>query len=128
MSSDSKFKLPPNLQEEFDAASRNGHVGQELLSETDSVRVWSIRLKPGERVGFHSHVLNYFWTAVTPGTSRSHVDGGPPKTTTYRAGETRHFAYGAGERMIHDLENIGDTDLVFVTVEFLRSANPPLPL
>jgi hypothetical protein len=30
--------------------------------------------------------------------------------------------------MIHDLENIGDTDMVFTTVEFLDSANAPLDL
>jgi hypothetical protein len=30
--------------------------------------------------------------------------------------------------MMHDLENIGDTELAFTTVEFLDSANPPLTL
>ena len=30
--------------------------------------------------------------------------------------------------MTHSLENIGDTDLVFTTVEFKDSANAPLPL
>ena len=30
--------------------------------------------------------------------------------------------------MIHDLENIGSEDIVFTTVEFLDSANEPLPL
>ena len=30
--------------------------------------------------------------------------------------------------MIHDLENTGTNTLSFVTVEFLDSANPPLPL
>jgi hypothetical protein len=30
--------------------------------------------------------------------------------------------------MIHDLENIGEADIVFTTVEFLDSANDPLPL
>jgi len=31
------------------------------------------------------------------------------------------------EYMIHDLENIGDTVLAYTTVEFMDSANPPLP-
>jgi hypothetical protein len=128
MSADREFKLSAELQKEFDTAVQNGRVGQKLLSETDKVRVWSIRLKPGERVGFHSHVLDYFWTAVTPGVSRSRINGGAPTTTSYEPGQTRHFTYGKGERMIHDLENIGDTELVFVTVEFLQSANPPLGL
>jgi hypothetical protein len=30
--------------------------------------------------------------------------------------------------MVHDLENIGHTELVFTTVEFLDSANAPLEL
>jgi hypothetical protein len=30
--------------------------------------------------------------------------------------------------MTHDLENVGDSDLVFVTVEFVRSENAPLKL
>ena len=34
----------------------------------------------------------------------------------------------AGEYKIHDLENIGDTDLLFSTVEFKDSANAPLPI
>ena len=33
-----------------------------------------------------------------------------------------------GEYKVHDLENIGEKDLVFMTVEFLNSANKPLPL
>ena len=36
--------------------------------------------------------------------------------------------YGSGEFKVHDLENIGDTDLTFVTVEFLDSPNKPLPI
>jgi beta-alanine degradation protein BauB len=43
-------------------------------------------------------------------------------------GETRHESYGAGEFKVHDLENIGDQDMVFMTVEFKDSANAPLPL
>jgi beta-alanine degradation protein BauB len=29
---------------------------------------------------------------------------------------------------VHDLENIGDGELIFCTVEFLDSANKPLPI
>ena len=41
----------PALKAEFEQESRqhNGCVGTELLSETDKLRVWIIRLKPGER-------------------------------------------------------------------------------
>ena len=47
---------------------------------------------------------------------------------SYAPGETRHESYGAGEFKVHDLENIGDQDMVFMTVEFLDSANKPMAL
>ena len=62
--------LAPELQKEFAAHAGDGRVGNELLSETDRVRVWAIGLKPGERLGFHTHVLDYFWTSVTAGHGR----------------------------------------------------------
>jgi hypothetical protein len=36
--------------------------------------------------------------------------------------------YGAGEYLLHSVENIGDTELLFTTVEFKQSANAPLPV
>ena len=119
---------PSSIRDEFEANQLNGRVGTRLLSETHRVRVWEIRLAPGERIGFHRHVLDYFWTAVTPGRARSHTQDGSVVEATYAAGDTRHFAYGTGEYKIHDLENVGDTDLWFTTVEFLGSANEPLEI
>ena len=107
----------------------NGMVGQRLLSDTDTVRVWRIELAPGERVPFHTHVLNYFWTALSPGRSRSQFADGHVVETDYETGTTKHFTYGPGEYMVHDLQNIGHTTLAFTTVELkLGSANAPLPL
>jgi beta-alanine degradation protein BauB len=121
---------PAVLKQEFarEAERPNGCVGSELLSETDKLRVWTIRLKPGERIGFHRHVLDYFWTAVTGGRGRQHVHDGTTVEYTYAPGETRHETYGPGQFKVHDLENLGDKDMVFMTIEFLQSANKPLPL
>ncbi|MDB5365944.1 MAG: hypothetical protein JWM77_1871 [Rhodospirillales bacterium] len=120
--------LPPDLRAEFERNQFHACVGQTLVSETDRVRVWSLRLKPGERIGFHRHVLDYFWTALTDGRAVSHINGGLPTVAEYRAGDTKHLTYGPGEFMIHDLANIGDTELIFTTVEFVQSANKPLPV
>jgi beta-alanine degradation protein BauB len=120
--------LPLALQEEFVARAGNGQVGSRLVSETERVRVWHLSLKPGERIGFHTHVLDYFWTAVTAGQARSHYADGRTVEVSYLSGDTQHHRYGLGEFMIHDLENIGETELVFTTVEFLDSANAPLEL
>lgn len=113
---------------EFVTNAGSGRVGRQLVSETDRVRVWSLTLKPSERIGFHTHVLDYFWTAVTGGKARSHYGDGRVAETSYVPGDTRHYSFGRGEFMTHDLENIGDTELVFTTVEFKDSANAPLPV
>jgi hypothetical protein len=119
---------PAAVQADYAANHLNPRVGTRLLSADDRVRVWEIRLKPGERIGFHRHVLDYFWTAVTPGKALSHQGDGTTVEAAYVAGQTKHHVYGPGEYKVHDLENIGPTELIFTTVEFLDSANPPLPL
>ncbi len=119
---------PEDIKAEIFTNQRNGRVGHELLSETEDVRVWRIALAPGERVGFHCHMLNYFWVAINPGRSVSHYATGETKEADYEAGTTRHFEFDKGEFMLHDLTNIGDTELVFTTVEFKNSPNPPLPV
>lgn len=126
----SKEQWSAEIRTEFDREAKhpNPCVGQQLISENDKVRVWRIHLKPGERVGFHRHVLDYFWSATTSGRGRQHFNDGETREYTYYAGETRHETYRPGEYKVHDLENIGDSDLTFVTVEFLDSANKPMKL
>jgi beta-alanine degradation protein BauB len=120
--------LDATLTKEFVAHAGDGRVGNKLISETGRVRVWSLNLKPGERIGFHTHVLDYFWTSITGGRGRSHYNDGRTEEMIYKPGDIRQLVFRAGEFMIHDLENIGDTELVFTTVEFLDSPNAPLIL
>ncbi len=121
---------PAEIKAEFERENKhpNGCVGTELLSETDRVRVWIIRLKPGERVGFHRHVLDYFWTSVNGGRGRQHLMDGTTVEHTYQPGETRHETYAKGQCKVHDLTNLGDKEMIFNTIEFLDSANKPLPI
>ena len=120
--------IAPELQKEFAAHAGDGRVGNVLLSETERVRVWVVTLKPGDRLGFHTHVLDYFWTAVTGGKGRSHFNDGQVAEIDYQPGDLKQLTFKEGEFMVHDLENIGDTDLLFTTVEFLDSPNAPLQL
>lgn len=116
----------PALRKELAGAATNGRVGSTVVSESDRVRVWLLALQPGERLPFHTHVQDYFWTATSPGRARSRYADGRVVDMDYALGETRHFSFKPGESMTHDLENIGDTVLCFTTVEFFGSANPPL--
>lgn len=115
-----------DLAQEYAQAATNGRVGSTLVSETEQVRVWLIRLEPGERLAFHTHVLDYFWVATTEGRALSRRGEGQVAEMDYTVGMTRHISFGPGESMTHDLENTGDTVLCFTTVEDKRSANAPL--
>jgi hypothetical protein len=128
MQTSTDIALDESLKDELVRNEFNPCVGQILLSQSERARVWFIRLEPGERIGFHRHVLDYFWTALTAGTAQSRINGGPPKASQYFAGQTSHLTFKRGEFMLHDLENTGSTPLIFVTVEHLESANDPLPL
>src|SRR5215469_10429185 len=91
------------LQQEFEreAQSHNGCVGSEFVSESDRVRVCTIRLKPGQRFGFHRHVLDHFCAAVSGGGGRQHLMDGSTVEYSYQTGETWHEVYGAGEYKVH---------------------------
>ncbi|MEO0749102.1 MAG: hypothetical protein AAFZ10_12105 [Pseudomonadota bacterium] len=119
---------PLDLTQEFIDWAGNGEVGDSLVSDTDRVRVWHIHAKPGERLKVHTHVLDYFWTIHGPGKARNHQPDGSYFDVEYQTGDTTHFTLEAGEHMTHSLENIGDTDLIFTTVEFKHTANDPIPL
>ncbi|HEX2655650.1 MAG TPA: hypothetical protein VHN11_18635 [Xanthobacteraceae bacterium] len=123
-------KWSPELQAEFEREAQNPNpcVGSYLLSENDKLRVWMIKLAPGERIGFHRHVLDYFWTSVNGGKGRQHLQDGSTVEYTYYPGETRHETYASGEYKVHDLTNLGDSEMIFMTVESLNSANTPLPV
>jgi hypothetical protein len=116
------------LKAEFAEEQFSGCVGGKLLAESDWARVWEVRLKPGERKGFHRHVLDYFWTSTTDCKGKSHYPDGRVDYPVYKAGDTSFLKFAEGEFMVHDMENIGETDFVFITVEFLNSANAPIPL
>jgi hypothetical protein len=119
---------PEALQREFLENEFSGCVGTVLVSETDKLRIWHLHIPRGGRCNFHRHVNDYFWTAHTAGRARGYYNDGRIEEVTHYPGETQHFSFGPGEFFAHSVENIGDTDLLFTTVEFLDGANTPLPV
>ena len=117
---------PDGVYEDMKINEHSGIVGSILVSETDRVRVWHLRLPPGYRCPFHRHVNPYFWTAHTAGRARTYFSDGRMAEFEHHVGETRHYHFGPGEYMVHSVENIGDTELLFTTVEFLDGANRTL--
>jgi beta-alanine degradation protein BauB len=119
---------PIEMQQELEHNRFNPLVGSVLVSETEKLRVWHLHIPAGKRCTFHRHVLDYFWTCHSHGKARNIFEDGSITETVHYPGHTRHMAYAAGEYLLHSVENIGDTDLLFTTVEFLQSANLPLPV
>lgn len=119
---------PATLRAEFEANLFNGAVGNVLVSETDRVRVWHLFLPPGGWLTFHRHILDYFWTTPSEGVARGYYQDGRIVDVHHYAGETRHFLQDEEDHFIHAIENVGSTDLIFVTVEFLDGDKPRLPI
>ena len=106
-------------QQEIRAGRANKQIGTHLVKETPSMSIWHVRLAPGERLEPHYHDRPYFWTVLTDGTGRSQFDDGRDIAITYKAGDTGYFPDLSKENTFaHDLINSGDTELLFVTVEF----------
>ncbi|MFD7705821.1 hypothetical protein ACFV6E_15775 [Streptomyces sp. NPDC059785] len=118
----------PPLHADFAANEHNGRVGSILLADTESVRVWQTRLDPGERLPVHRHVLDYHWIALTDGRARQHLGDGTSREITYARGQTRYFTVAGGGHHLHDLRNIGDEALSFLTVESKDGPNAPIDL
>lgn len=110
---------PADFVDELQAAPDNFDVGTSVWFENRKIRVWEILLKPGERGPFHAHTRNYFWTVVEGSRGLQRFADGTYAVRDYAVGETKYLEHTPETALIHDLENIGDTDLRFVTVELL---------
>ena len=119
---------PADVYADMLANQQNGCVGSTLVSETETMRVWHLHIAPGDRCGFHRHVNPYFWSAFAPGKARTYFSDGRIVEMEYTAGQTQHYHYAPGEYMLHSLENIGETALIFVTVEHLETPGIALPV
>ncbi len=103
--------------EELAAAPGNHHVGSRLLLENERVRVWEVRLGPGERVPFHIHDRPYLWTVAEAGVGRQRSADGSYVVRRYETGDSWFGSFSADRAMIHDFENCGEEEIRFVTVE-----------
>jgi anti-sigma factor ChrR (cupin superfamily) len=99
-------------------------VGTLLLFSNDHVRVWELRLAPGERAPFHRHATPYIWTCVDSGIGRQRSRDGTVRLRRYAVGETEYAKHSSNHDKVHDQENAGETILRFVTVELLNGRFP----
>lgn len=114
------------VMKEFKDNEMSGAIGQDLVFENDSVRVWHMALEPGERMPVHRHVCTYFWTAMEGGRFLQRTYDGTTYENEFPDGETHFYDVGEGEFALHNLENVGDKRMSFCAVELKKESNNPL--
>ena len=71
-----------------DESTISSEVGTTLLFENDRVRVWDLRLEPGESTGMHRHVHDYLYVVVGDGKLQGvSADGEQGEPTARKDGE-----------------------------------------
>ncbi|WP_066225228.1 hypothetical protein [Formosa haliotis] len=109
------------LISELKTNTDNVQVGEHLILETEAFKVWSIAIPVGESLPFHKHNKPYFYTAIQPGKSRSFYADGKIIETEYEANDIKYYNdLNSAQYFIHNLENIGETTLIYTTVEFKK--------
>jgi quercetin dioxygenase-like cupin family protein len=89
-----------------------------VLLENDRVRVLDIRLKPGEKLGMHSHpaAVTYF---LNDGKGKTSYPDGRTNALEVKAGQTAW-----SEAVTHANENVGTTELRVLVVEMKEAPKP----
>lgn len=111
---------------------RNPNVGSEVLFENEVVRVWRMRLAPGEACQPHVHLHDHLLVYANPSRMLAHVEGSD-ETIRAPADEGWVFYREVGREGLepHWLTNEGDTVSVHYIVELLgpsRSAQTRPPV
>jgi hypothetical protein len=93
-------------------------VGTELLFENDRIRVWEMRLDPGETCVPHRHVHDHLILYGEPATIRSQVDG-TPVIQHVEDGLVSYRAVGPDGLPPHTITNVADAPSRHFIIELL---------
>lgn len=80
-------------------------IGDKILFENDLVRMWEVKLGPGETLGFHIHYHPYMVVSLGGGTNEIETISGRKITTDEPAGS---FVFINEMREVHQLTNKSD--------------------
>jgi quercetin dioxygenase-like cupin family protein len=94
-------------------------IGTKLLFENDCVRVWDLRLEPGQSTGLHRHTCDYLYVVIGDGRLRARdADGKARPAMEMKDGEVR-FREIQGED-VHEAVNVGDGPWRNIIVELKK--------
>ncbi|WP_298790016.1 hypothetical protein [uncultured Allomuricauda sp.] len=97
-------------------------LGERLVFENETVKLWDIRLEPGERIPFRKHNANYNWVCVTGGLALTRHGNGKISMVKLEPGETEYWEF-EGKNYTNDLENIGDRTIAINVLEYKESSD-----
>lgn len=91
-----------------------GPIGDSIIFENDTVRVWSLELEPGGRQPWHRHDDPYLIVPLTDGTNEMRFADGRVRDTIEREGAVMWREPG----IPHELHNRGPAPYRNVLIEF----------
>jgi len=94
-----------------------GPIGDKVLFENEFVRIWSVKLDPGERQAWHKHDLPYVIVPMTEGKNIMYFEDGREKETAETVGGVLWREPG----IPHELLNISDWQYRNVLIELKAS-------
>jgi quercetin dioxygenase-like cupin family protein len=94
----------------------SSEVGTKLLFENERVRVWDLRLEPGEGSGLHCHQHDYLYVVIGDGQLQGvQADGTAGEPRAMRDGEVVYHALDGNA--VHEAVNTGDNPWRNIVVE-----------
>ncbi len=91
-------------------------VGTKLLFENDQVRVWDLRLEPGESTGLHRHESDYLYVVIGDGELQGRdANGHVRPAEKMKDGDVRYRKIDGED--IHEAVNVGKTTWRNIIVE-----------
>jgi len=105
----------------------NESLGNILLFEDNSIRLWNLKLDAGERIPFLRHNKNYSWISETNAILKSRSGNGRISLIRGNEGETRYIE-NANKGYINDLENLGNVPAHFKVLEYKNRFHDLLPI
>jgi hypothetical protein len=102
-------------------------LGNMLLFEDDSIRLWNLKLDVGQRIPFLRHNKNYSWISETNAVLKSRFGNGRISLILINKGETKYFE-NSDKNYVNDLENLGETPAIFKVLEYKQNFQDLLPI
>lgn len=96
----------------------DNQVGTRLLFENEVVRVWEMKLAPGDASPAHRHSCDYVIAYASALKAAIALDG-ERTTASYDAGHVAYFAVGIEGSQLQRLTNTGEDEHLHFVVELV---------